>query len=138
MVFFSACQDSSECCHDLVIDHQLEGSWQLYEVGYSPGDRYITEQVPSIPAQTITFFSDGRLSSNFSGISDYSLYEVTTDSITNSPVLSLYKTVWDAKIKDPGTRHSYSISYDGENLKLSYRFCIEGCHLGFKKTRHQD
>lgn len=108
---------------------ELAGAWILSERGYSPGAGYIVEPVSPVPPQVIDFKSNGELSCSISGLTDYKFYAVSGD------IVALYKT-------DPGPSpdsitfiHSYHFSVEGDQLKLGFRYCYEGCHLGFKKVK---
>jgi hypothetical protein len=119
-----------DCCVGLEEDgtKELAGEWILFERGYSPGAGYIVEPVGPAPPQIIDFKSNGELSCSVPGLTDYKFYAVTGD------IVAFYKT-------DPGPSpdsltfiHSYHFSFEGKELKLSFRYCIEGCHLGFRKA----
>lgn len=119
-----------ECCPGLEKDSnaELAGQWILFERGYSPGSGYFIEPVSPVPPQLIDFKSNGELSCSVTGLTDYKFYSVRGD------VVGLFKT-------DPGPSpdslafdHSYNFSFEDGNLKLGFRYCFEGCHLGFKRT----
>ena len=134
VIISESCITEKDCCvpppHD---DQSLTGSWLLYESGYSPGAGYITEEVPPFPAQTVTFHSGNKLSSNIEGLSDYNFYRVLDDEYSDDKVVGIYKT-------NPGNphdplpyEHSYTIKFKDGNLFLHFRYCIEGCHMAFLK-----
>ena len=109
--------------------NELAGKWLLFERGYSPGAGYIIEPVSAVPPQIIEFKSNGELSCSVSGLTEYKFYSVNDD------VVGLFKS-------DPGPSpdslaftHSYNFSFEDSNLKLGFRYCYEGCHLGFKKIQ---
>jgi hypothetical protein len=84
--------------------------------------------VSAIPPQQIDFKSNGELSCSVNGLADYKFYSIKGD------VVGLFKT-------DPGPDpdstsfiHSYNFSFEEGHLRLGYRYCYEGCHLGFKKV----
>ena len=58
-------------------------------VGYSPGFGYITEPVPSSPAQTLTF-GDDRVSSTVEGLEQFKYYRILNDTVVHTPYLALY------------------------------------------------
>jgi hypothetical protein len=133
LVFLAACSDEKEPVQ-LNVDgvEDIAGMWLLNEYGYSPGDRYITEHVSVIPAQTIHFFADGRMTSNLAGLSEYKFFEINFDEQIQLPYLIVYKTAEEAAAKvEPF--HSYTIQTQNGELRLSYRYCIEGCHMKFGK-----
>jgi hypothetical protein len=130
IAFLALSCNEKDCCVGLEKEgsDQLTGSWLLFERGYSPGAGYIIEPVSAVPPQTIEFKSNGEISCSVSGLTEYKFYSVKGD------VVGLFKS-------DPGPSpdslaftHSYNFSFEDGNLKLSYRYCIEGCHLGFKKV----
>lgn len=110
----------------------IGGTWLLNEHGYSPGDRYITEPVPPVPPQTISFSANGRMSSNIAGMKEMKFYEIVTEQETH--ILIVYKTE-EELITKPEQRQSYTIDFTEGDLRLSYRFCIEGCHMKFGKVK---
>jgi hypothetical protein len=117
-------------------NNQLNGTWILCERGYSPGAGYIIESIPLIPAQTVTFHETNTLSSNIQGFSDVHFFRLETDSVTDSEILYLYDEI-PASGSNPVS--SYFVTSKSNELKLSFRYCIEGCHLGFRKiegTKH--
>ena len=129
VLFALSCNDK-ECCSDLEKEGsgELAGEWLLYENGYSPGAGYIIEPVSAIPPQIIDFKSNGELLCSVKGLTDYKFYSVMGD------VVGLFKT-------DPGPSpdslaftHSYNFSFNDGKLKLGFRYCYEGCYLGFKKV----
>ena len=137
--FFTIIALSSACEEDTagqfpVVGEGLEGTWKLYEYGYSPGDQYIIQSVPAYPAQFIMLY-DNKLSSNLNELKDYRLYKILEDPQTSRPILAFFKTDIEFANADP-TRleHSYMMELSAAKLTLSYRFCFEGCHLAFKRT----
>ena len=109
----------------------ITGAWLLYEQGYSPGGGYVVKSVSDSPPQVIVLNQDGTLTSTMDGWKDYKYYQVLKDTM----VLALFKL-------DPGSQpkkieeldHSYNITFKDGGLRLEYRFCMEGCHLAFKKV----
>ena len=130
IAFLALSCNEKDCCVGLEKEgsDQLVGSWLLFERGYSPGAGYIIEPVSAVPPQIIEFKSNGDLSCSVSGLTEYKFYSVMGD------VVGLFKN-------DPGPSpdslaftHSYNFSFQDGNLKLGFRYCYEGCHLGFKKV----
>jgi hypothetical protein len=111
----------------------FHGTWLLNEHGYSPGDRYITEPVSAVPPQWIQFFADGTMSSNITGMTDMKFFELGFDELAQKHFVIVYKTAEDVIVK-PQPVHSYAIDFTGGELRLSYRYCIEGCHMKFAKV----
>jgi hypothetical protein len=112
----------------------LEGRWILYEKGYSPGMGYIVEKVNTNPPSQLTLTWDKDFSSNISELTQFKFYRVATDSAVNKQILALYEEDPGNSIPDSNTvKHSYFIELNGNELKLSFRYCFEGCHLAFKR-----
>ena len=131
IAFLALSCNEKDCCVGMEKEgsDQLVGSWLLFERGYSPGAGYIIEPVSAVPPQIIEFKSNGELSCSVSGLTEYNFYAVKGD------VVGLFKS-------DPGPSpdslaftHSYNFSFEDGNLKLGFRYCYEGCHLGFKKVK---
>lgn len=126
MIFIGSCTERDCCGIDESGDDLLIGTWSLYERGYSPGAGYIVEDVP--PGQTITFESDGVMTSNIQDLSDFHFY------LFQNGVISFFKND-PGSSPDPNTfTTSYDVTFDGDTIKLTYRYCIEGCHLGLRKA----
>jgi hypothetical protein len=130
IAFFALSCNEKDCCVGVEKEdsNELAGKWLLFERGYSPGAGYIIEPVSAVPPQIIEFKSNGELSCSVSGLTEYKFYSV------NGDIVGLFKS-------DPGPSpdslaftHSYNFSFEDNNLKLGYRYCFEGCHLGFKKV----
>ena len=131
-----SCNSDQECCLPIDDFESLIGKWQIYEQGYSPGAGYIVEEVPDKPAQILIFESDNRFSSNNTGLEGFSYYSVLNDGLEGN-ILALYENESDMKENQDtnSLEHSYAIRYDEGNVKLHFRYCIEGCHLGLKKIK---
>src|SRR5690606_24788536 len=112
--------------------------WLLVEEGHSPGAGYVTTPVPPEPAQVITFLPDSTFHSNIQGLEKFKYFEVWEDSVAAGTVLSLYEQQ-PSRVPDRSTASSYTVTFDNQMLKLSFRWCIEGCHMGFRAIeRPQD
>jgi hypothetical protein len=137
ILFLLSCKDTPI---DLSQDKELTGSWILYERGYSPGAGYIIEKVPTLPPQIITFKTDNRISTTITGLTDFKFYLITTDSVTKEKVLALYENFPADDLKNPPDfyAHSYLIKAEGDRLKLYFRYCFEGCHLGLRRYSQTD
>jgi len=121
--FFASCNDEA-----ITTDNNLATTWLLYEQGYSPGGEYITNAVPNDPPQTMIFYSDSTFASNIAGLSELKFYRMKGN------VISLYKTDPSVPATDPTQLiQNYSFRSDGSDLKLYYQFCIEGCHMAFRR-----
>lgn len=115
---------------------KITGKWLLYEIGYSPGAGYVTKNVPAVPAHTVTFCEDGTLLSTIDDWKDNRFYQVLLDTSggQKSTVLALFKVNPGFKLKSLNdVQVSYQLKFDDSNLKLYYRWCFEGCHIGLKK-----
>ena len=119
-----------DCCVLIDDDRSLVGKWQVFEYGYSPGSGYIVEQVPDSPVKILEFKAGGVFSSNYDGLKNFNRYKVEAD--TSGYVLSLSEILTGRK---GTTAAQYTIVGEGDHLKLYYRYCIEGCHIGIKPLR---
>ena len=137
----TSCQEDDpeiECCLPFDIATSLSGKWLVYERGYSPGDRYITEEVPATPAQNMTFEAENVFSSNITGLEVYAHFKIFEDPhAEGGMVLALFSELSDMQGADPNQlEHSYTLEeYSNGNIKMGFRFCIEGCHLALKKVK---
>ncbi len=107
----------------------LVGTWQLYEYGWSPGSGYFVDEVPSVPAQTITFGSSGTVQTTgeqFKGF-DSDQYRVVQDSIQLKDYVEFTKSNGDTFIM-------YITQLTADSLTLDPP-CIEGCHYGFTRVQ---
>jgi hypothetical protein len=111
---------------------ELTGSWLLYERGYSPGSGYIVEAVPPTPSQVL-IFEEEEMSSSVKGLEDFKFYEVSIDTVTQSEFVALYKN--KPPLQDEETSPTYLFDITGDTLKLYFRYCIEGCHLAFRRIK---
>jgi len=138
MVF--SCQDDGGEMDKEVLEHTLIGTtWLNTEYGYSPGGAYQAVDVPVIPPQTIRFGDDLRLQTNIEGLDRYRYYRIADDTTRHQTVLAFYEEdPGDQTSGTSGFKHSYTVGREGEILKLYYRWCIEGCHLGFKRLSDSD
>ena len=132
-VIASACEEKDCCRIQEDGRNTLTGSWLLYERGYSPGAEYITENVSLLPPQTVTFHDDGTISSSVEGWKAHQFYLVLNDpSQPEVSVLALFNTLPDQPVDTTALQNSYVITFHDGKLKLSFRWCFEGCHLGFR------
>lgn len=127
-----SCENTSECCVVLEEKTNLTGKWQVYEVGYSPGDVYVTEQVAEDPAQIMNFEPGNQFSSNVEGLEKFRYYSVIEDTLSEGSILALHEVLPDNGAVS-NLNQSYNIRYGNGNITLHFRFCIEGCHIGIKK-----
>lgn len=129
-----SCKDDNGVITREVNENSIVGTWLYTEYGYSPGSGYVTEKVPAVPPQTLSLSEDLKIHTNMDGLSKFKFYRILEDLQAENPVIAFYE-------EDPGNtpqvlselKHSYSMVWTGNSLKLHYRFCIEGCHLGFKR-----
>lgn len=137
LLMFSHCENTIEENHceflTIVGEPDIEGKWQVYEKGSSPGSGYVIEKVPNKPAQIVEFRSDNILVTNVLG--DYSYYYLITDLTTGEDIVALYKTEQNAEeitMADLGVSYALKQCENGK-ISLSFRYCREGCHLGLKR-----
>ena len=126
----AGCQED-DCCF-IDPDTPIVGTWLLTERGYSPGSGYITDPVEPEPAQVMSIDTDGGFSSNIRGLEEFGYFRILEDS--QSEVLALFRVPTSGDLDLDRLEHSYNIQFqDDGSVKLYFRFCFEGCHLGFKK-----
>jgi hypothetical protein len=132
-VLFLGCEGevSDRVCCGTFDSDELAGKWLVYEKGYSPGFDYIVEDVPAFPAQTIRF-NNGRVQTTGDTFKGIHFYEILTDTATNTQYVALYSDDPEAETVPQST---YSFSLDNSVLKLYFRWCYEGCHLGLKRVK---
>ena len=109
-----------------------DGSWLLVERGFSPGGGYITEPVSDHPAQKLSFINYKQIVSTLRGYEDYKFYTLKKDSVRS--VLTFFKTLEDLEASSDLNATRFFVETEGELLKLWNEGCIEGCHLGFRRT----
>jgi hypothetical protein len=132
---FVACEEKDEK-QTVIIETEpiLHGHWILYERGYSPGVGYEIEKVNTNPPSRITLTLDKEFSSNITGLDKFKFYRTVVDPVNDMQVLVLYEEDPGDNIPDVTTlKHSYFIELKNDNLKLYFRYCIEGCHMAFKR-----
>ena len=127
-----SCEESECCVSDVPED--LQGEWLLTEIGYSPGDRYIVEPVSPTPPQTINLKPDNGFESNIESIEDFSFFQVFEDPNNGDQVLALLEQAPDEDLMLEDVDHSYNVVFEDGLMKLYYRYCFEGCHMGFAST----
>ena len=130
LLFSLSCKE--ECCSGEEDQSSLRGSWLLDERGYSPGAGYIVEKVAPIPAQQITFRAGSSLTSTVNGLAQFKFYFIVDDTLSDDKIVNFFISE-PQDTRQSTTSYSYEIT-DGK-LKLYYRYCIEGCHLGFRRTK---
>ena len=111
----------------------IAGSWLLVEYGYSPGSGYITNPVPAVPPQWLTMEMDGSFASNIEALKIYRYYGLVDDKVSAEKVLALFESDPGEVLPDLADLHpTYTVKEEGTRLTLSYRWCIEGCHMTFR------
>jgi hypothetical protein len=103
----------------------IEGTWRLYEWGYSPGSGYNVEAVPAKPLQSLTFSDKGELikqGDRLNGVFGSPYYRV--DSTQTGLQLQLLKSQKDT------SGFSAALRIDGNLMRISPP-CTEGCHYSF-------
>ena len=138
-LFLASACEHEEAMMETASPNEISGTWLYTEYGYSPGSGYYTKPVPAVPPQTITFTDDLQIRTNISELTKYKFYRIIEDVAEENPVIAFFE-------HDPGVgpqklselSHSYSIVWENNTLKLYYRWCIEGCHLGFRLLSEND
>lgn len=130
-VFLALSCEENDCCVNPNSEggNKVEGSWLLYETGYSPGWEYVTTPVSPLPPQIVSFRLNGEMSSNMFELAEYQFYSISGNFI------ELFKTDPRRYPDRPDISRTYFFSLKDGNLRLGYINCIEGCHLGLKKLK---
>jgi hypothetical protein len=132
LIILSSCKDAVTepvCC--LPEGISIEGTWLLFEQGYSPGGGYIINEVPAEPAQTITFGPGNKMTSTVAGWEQYVSFDIANGATIHSFVLKFHKL---PSSQENATLESIvSFEGDGNEMRISNPMCIEGCHDGFKR-----
>jgi hypothetical protein len=116
------------------INHSLAGSWLYVEYGYSPGGKYHVVPVPADPPKTITFSADLTMSSTDMGFGKFKYYRLLEDTLTNRQVIAFFeKDPGNGSLELAGLSPTFNTFWQGNHLTLNYRWCIEGCHMKFKR-----
>ncbi len=108
---------------------KLVGTWQLYEYGWSPGSGYFVEEVPSVPAQTITFRSNGTVDvkgEQLGFFDSHRQYRLVSDSTQATDYVAFSSSGADESV-------AYITLLTPDSLTLSPP-CFEGCHHGFVRV----
>ena len=109
-----------------------ESTWLLTESGYSDGGSYTVKPVGANPPKKLALLEDGTMHSTMDGFSDYRYYVIVRDNTFDLDVISFFVDEPDREgmtLED--LEFGYNMVIDQDTLTLSYRWCIEGCHLGF-------
>lgn len=130
----SACNDGLEVKKEEEVTlNELQGKWQLFEQGYSPGAGYIINEIDANPPQLITLHQ-GIFESNYPQLENFHYYLIFDDPQSGMQVLSLYQEEPDLNSETlENAQHSYLVKIEEDHVKLFFRYCIEGCHLGMRK-----
>ena len=131
----SACEQ--ECCADSESISgnatSLQGQWLLVERGYSPGAGYNVDQVPAFPAKTLRLNLNGGVITNIDELKAYSFYQIVDNPNSDEVIIGFFITRPTGPVELEELEHSYTIRWNEEKLELWFRYCFEGCHLGFVK-----
>lgn len=123
------CKESN---NEFIENNGIEGNWRVYESGYSPGAGYVVDEVSANPLKFVRFGEDQRFESNYEGFTDINYYKITEES--QQPVLWLYQEEPQGELRvDDELVYKYFVSQENNKLKLSYAYCIEGCHIGLSR-----
>jgi hypothetical protein len=112
----------------------LQGVWLLYERGYSPGAGYITEPVAANPPQTITFIDNRQIVNTLDGSQAYKFYTAERDAADQITRLKLFMTDPDLPQVEGDRIAEFIVEQTQDTMKLMQIGCIEGCHLGFRRS----
>lgn len=138
LILTSSCEEETAMLKTTSPD-QISGTWLHTEYGYSPGAGYYTKPVPAVPPQFITFTEDFQIRTNISGLTQYKFYRIIEDAAEENPVIAFFEQDPGVGPHElPGLAHSYAIVWEHGTLKLHYRWCFEGCHLGFRLLSDSD
>ncbi|HYI76648.1 MAG TPA: hypothetical protein VEW65_03455 [Chryseolinea sp.] len=129
--FVGGCVEKEDMCCVIRETQPLDGVWLFFERGYSPGAGYITESVSSQPAQKLVL-TDGKVSGTTEGWENLKFYRILNDTVYHSPYIAFYTTDPDSQPSNSPVA-TYSFDLEGDILTLRFRWCIEGCHMAFKK-----
>jgi hypothetical protein len=133
-----SCQDDENINNNVIAD-TITGEWLFFEYGYSPGAGYETVAVSPVPPRTIRFEKDMSVVSNIENFSSVRFYRILEDTTHHTTVLALFEDDPGSQPVDiRGLTNSYSVYKEGDTIRLSYRWCIEGCHMAFRKIRAPD
>ncbi len=139
LILAFACDDESPQIVETTSATPINGTWLYTEYGYSPGAGYYTKAVPPVPPQTISFTEDLQIRTNISELTKYKFYRIIEDAAEENKVIAFYEQDPGSEPQDlSGLAHSYSIVWEDNMLKLYYRWCFEGCHLGFRLLSDSD
>lgn len=112
----------------------IVGSWLLVETGYSIGGPIIKVPVPADPPKTITLDPDLTLSSVNAGFDGYKYYRILEDTAIDRQVIAFFQEdPGSGPLELAGLQPTYNIFWEGNYVNLNYRWCIEGCHMKFKR-----
>jgi hypothetical protein len=116
------------------LNHAISGTWLYVEYGYSPGGGYYIVPVPPDPPQTITFNGDFTMSSTQMEFEMYKYYRLLEDTDVDRPVIAFFKEdPGNEPLELAGLSPTWYIFWNGDDLNLNYRWCIEGCHMKFRR-----
>ncbi len=135
----------SDCCSpEHAVEEQLVGKWVAFESGNSDGAGYYVTSIPVVPAQWISFWHDGTVTTNIQGFGGYYDIDIRTDTVPHptiggativrtDTILTFYKSRYTRKGESDGLRMFGWDILDGD-LYL-YPGCFEGCHLGLRRAQ---
>ena len=75
------------------------------------------------------------MTSTIEGLKNYKFYLILEDTLSSSNVLAVFEQApSNPDLPLSEVKHGYNFSLQEDNrLRLNFRYCIEGCHLGLKK-----
>ena len=132
VTFVSGCVEKEVMCCAIPETQPLNGDWLFFERGYSPGGGYVTESIPAEAAQKLKL-TDGKVLSTVEGWENFRFYRILNDTVYHSPYIAFYNL---DPASQPSDSSTFSFELEGNILTLRFRWCIEGCHMAFKKIAH--
>jgi hypothetical protein len=116
------------------LNHSISGTWLYVEYGLSPGGGYYIVPVPADPPQTITFNGDFTMSSTNMEFEKFKYYRLLKDSDVDRHVIAFFEEdPGNEPLELAGVSPAWNMFWNGNHLNLNYRWCIEGCHMKFKR-----
>lgn len=108
----------------------IEGTWRLYEQGYSPGNGYYVDTIPATPLRSLTFTKKGEV---------HTQGELKGPAPFTAPYYRVTTIQSDLKIQFLNSKKEDSNNYlglriSGDTMRITPG-CIEGCHYGFVRIQ---
>ena len=91
-IIVMGCVEKEDLCCGIQETNKLSSRWLFYERGYSTGFEYITEAIPSKPAQMVKIGADD-ISSTVKGWEQLKYYRILTDSASHTEYIALMSII---------------------------------------------